>query len=358
MNTNLKQFFPILWEKTELLDKINADRYLSATFYKWTLEQQEYFIDCCTGVRGMKLLYDGFFKEIMNAEYTPERLDEFLSLLLQKKVRVHTVLPNDSTRIADESSLLITDLVVELDDGSLANVEIQKIGYNFPGQRSACYSADMLLRQYKRIRSLKKKKFNYRDIKDVYIIVLFEQSTSEFHRFPNNYLHYFCQRSDTGLELDLLQKFLFVALDIFRKNQHNKIINTKLDAWLLFLSSDDPEDILRLISEYPEFRAMYEQAYAMCRNLEDIMGFFSEELRILDRNTVQYMMDEMQAEIDEKRKVLETTQGQLETTQGQLEITQEELKETKKQLADKEMLLQKLESRVEELEKKILVFMQ
>ena len=336
MNTNLKQFFPILWEKTELLDKINADRYLSATFYKWTLEQQEYFIDCCTGVRGMKLLYDGFFKEIMNAEYTPERLDEFLSLLLQKKVRVHTVLPNDSTRIADESSLLITDLVVELDDGSLANVEIQKIGYNFPGQRSACYSADMLLRQYKRIRSLKKKKFNYRDIKDVYIIVLFEQSTSEFHRFPNNYLHYFCQRSDTGLELDLLQKFLFVALDIFRKNQHNKIINTKLDAWLLFLSSDDPEDILRLISEYPEFRAMYEQAYAMCRNLEDIMGFFSEELRMLDRNTVQYMIDEIQAQLDEKKAQLDEKQSQLDAKNLLIEEQQKQLEDLQRYIAELE----------------------
>ena len=336
MNTNLKQFFPILWEKTELLDKINADRYLSATFYKWTLEQQEYFIDCCTGVRGMKLLYDGFFKEIMNAEYTPERLDEFLSLLLQKKVRVHTVLPNDSTRIADESSLLITDLVVELDDGSLANVEIQKIGYNFPGQRSACYSADMLLRQYKRIRSLKKKKFNYRDIKDVYIIVLFEQSTSEFHRFPNNYLHYFCQRSDTGLELDLLQKFLFVALDIFRKNQHNKIINTKLDAWLLFLSSDDQEDILRLISEYPEFRAMYEQAYAMCRNLEDIMGFFSEELRMLDRNTVQYMIDEIQAQLDEKKAQLDEKQSQLDAKNLLIEEQQQQLEDLQRYIAELE----------------------
>ena len=336
MNTNLKQFFPILWEKTELLDKINADRYLSATFYKWTLEQQEYFIDCCTGVRGMKLLYDGFFKEIMNAEYTPERLDEFLSLLLQKKVRVHTVLPNDSTRIADESSLLITDLVVELDDGSLANVEIQKIGYNFPGQRSACYSADMLLRQYKRIRSLKKKKFNYRDIKDVYIIVLFEQRTSEFHRFPNNYLHYFCQRSDTGLELDLLQKFLFVALDIFRKNQHNKIINTKLDAWLLFLSSDDPEDILRLISEYPEFRAMYEQAYAMCRNLEDIMGFFSEELRMLDRNTVQYMIDEIQAQLDEKKAQLDEKQSQLDAKNLLIEEQQKQLEDLQRYIAELE----------------------
>ena len=352
MNTNLKQFFPILWEKTELLDKINADRYLSATFYKWTLEQQEYFIDCCTGVRGMKLLYDGFFKEIMNAEYTPERLDEFLSLLLQKKVRVHTVLPNDSTRIADESSLLITDLVVELDDGSLANVEIQKIGYNFPGQRSACYSADMLLRQYKRIRSLKKKKFNYRDIKDVYIIVLFEQSTSEFHRFPNNYLHYFCQRSDTGLELDLLQKFLFVALDIFRKNQHNKIINTKLDAWLLFLSSDDPEDILRLISEYPEFRAMYEQAYAMCRNLEDIMGFFSEELRMLDRNTVQYMIDEIQAQLDEKKAQLDEKQSQLDEKKSQLDEKQSQLDAKNLLIEEQQKQLEDLQRYIAELERK------
>lgn len=352
MNTNLKQFFPILWEKTELLDKINANRYLSATFYKWTLEQQEYFIDCCTGVRGMKLLYDGFFKEIMNAEYTPERLDEFLSLLLQKKVRVHTVLPNDSTRIADESSLLITDLVVELDDGSLANVEIQKMGYNFPGQRSACYSADMLLRQYKRIRSLKKKKFNYRDIKDVYIIVLFEQSTSEFHRFPNNYLHYFCQRSDTGLELDLLQKFLFVTLDIFRKNQHNKIINTKLDAWLLFLSSDDPEDILRLISEYPEFRAMYEQAYAMCRNLEDIMGFFSEELRMLDRNTVQYMIDEMQAQLDEKKVQLDEKQSQLDEKQSQLDKKQSQLDAKNLLIEEQQQQLEDLQRYIAELERK------
>ena len=211
----------------------------------------------------------------MNAEYTPERLNEFLSLLLNKSVSVHSVMPNDTTRIADESSLLMTDIVVELDDGSLANVEIKKIGYKFPGQRGACYSADMLLRQYKRVRSLKKKKFNYRDIKDVYIIVLYEQSTPEFHAFPNNYIHYFEQKSDTGLELPLLQKFVFVPLDIFQKNQHNNIIRTKLDAWLLFLSSDAPEDILRLISEYPEFQAIYEQAYSLCRNLEDIMGFFS-----------------------------------------------------------------------------------
>ena len=118
----------------------------------------------------------------MNPESAPERLNEFLSLILGTQVRIHTVLPNDSTRIADESSLLITDIVVELRDGSLANVEVQKIGYKFLGERSACYSADLLLRQYKRVRSKKRKKFSYRDMKSVYNIVLFESSPKEFYQ--------------------------------------------------------------------------------------------------------------------------------------------------------------------------------
>ena len=75
----------------------------------------------------------------------PERIGELLSLLLNQKVKVLTVLPNDTTRIADETSLIITDIVVELEDGSIANIEIQKIGYQFPGERCACYSSDLLL---------------------------------------------------------------------------------------------------------------------------------------------------------------------------------------------------------------------
>ena len=140
-----------------------------------------------------------------------------------------------------------------------------------------------------------------------------------------------------------MQKFLFVTLDIFRKNQHNKIINTKLDAWLLFLSSDDPEDILRLISEYPEFRAMYEQAYAMCRNLEDIMGFFSEELRMLDRNTVQYMIDEMQAQLDEKKVQLDEKQSQLDEKQSQLDAKNLLIEEQQQQLEDLQRYIAELE---------------
>ena len=144
MAAMLKEYFPMIREREEVMAEIAKSGMLQTKFDGWEAEQQEEFLNICTGVKGLKLLYDGFFKEVMNPEYVPERLDDFLSQMLRQKVKVVKVLPNDSVRIADESSLLIMDIVVELEDGSIANVEMQKIGYLFPGQRSACYSADLL----------------------------------------------------------------------------------------------------------------------------------------------------------------------------------------------------------------------
>ena len=228
------------------------------------------------------------------------------------------ILPNDSTRIADENSLLITDIVVELEDGSIVNVEIQKIGYMFPGQRCACYSSDLLLRQYKRVRDKSKSdKFSYRDIKTVYLIVFIEQSGKEFKAFPDTYLHHSKQVFDTGLELEMLQEFYMIPLDIFRQTQHNKGSITKLDAWLHFISNDDPEVILRVMEAYPQFRTYYEELYQMCLNVEELMNMFSEELRILDRNTTLLMIDEMQEEM--KREI---SKAQEEASKAQEEVLQ------------------------------------
>ena len=68
-----------------------------------------------------------------------------------------------------------------LEDGSLVNIEIQKQGYAFPAERISCYSADLLLRQYARLRGTGKH-FTYRDIKKVYVIVLIEESPAVFHK--------------------------------------------------------------------------------------------------------------------------------------------------------------------------------
>lgn len=303
MDVMLKKYFPMIRERKEVLTEIESKEELSVLFNSWSKVQRETFLDFCTGVKGLKLLRDGFFKEIMNPEVHKERLNDFLSSMLGQKVKVLKALPTDSVRIADESSLVIMDIVVELEDGSIANVEMQRVGYLFPGQRSACYSADLLLRQYKRVRSEMGKQFNYRDIKNVYTIVLYEKSPKIFYEFPHCYFHSFEQKSNTGLEMDLLQKYLFIPLDIFLKNPHN--INNKKDAWLMLLTEDSPEQVVKLIEMYPEFRRIYEDAYAICCNMEEVMQMFSKELYELDKNTVQYMIDEMQDTIDNQQSTID-----------------------------------------------------
>ena len=319
MATRLKEYFPMIREREEVLAEIAKSDTLHTKFDGWKPEQQEEFLNICTGVKGLKLLYDGFFKEVMNPEYVPERFNDFLSGLLGQRVRVVKVLPGDSTRIADESSLLIMDIVVELEDGSIANVEMQKIGYLFPGQRSACYSADLLLRQYKRVRGEKQKKFSFRDIRNVYTIVLFEKSPGEFHNYPDTCYHFFEQKSNTGLQIELLQKYLFIPLDIFKKSKHNRNISDRRDAWLTLFTSDEPEEIIRLMKEYPEFRAIYEEGYEICLNMERVMEMFSKELYELDRNTVQYMIDEMQDTIDAQKDELNKQQDTIDAQKDELD---------------------------------------
>ena len=361
----LQKYFPIIRTREEVLKEINGNDRLLAVYQGWNREQRELFLDYCSGQRGVRILYDTFFKEILDPDATPERVEELLSLILKQKVKILKVLPLESPRLGDEQSLIVMDVVVELEDHSIANLEVQKAGYYFPGQRAACYSSDLLLRQYKRVREdLKKQKrrFSYKEIKKVYTITLYEKSPKEFLGFPDDYLHYFSQKSNTGIEIDLLQEYVFISLDNFRDilhNNDNKIRN-KLEAWFVFLSMDEPEMIERLIREYPQFKKYYEEIYELCRNTEKVMGMFSKELQELDRNTVQYMIDDMQDEIDAQKNTIDIQKNTIDTQErllnqkdGKINAQKELLNQKDEQIDAQEKLLNQKEDELKMQNKEI-----
>lgn len=94
------------------------------------------------------------------------------------------------------------------------------------------------------------------------------------------YLHYFEQVSNTGLTLNLLQKYLFIPLDIFKEKQHNE--GNRID-----------------------------------NKLEEVMQIFSKELADLDRNTVQLMIDEMQEEINSQKEEINIQKQELKNAQAE-----------------------------------------
>ncbi len=80
-----------------------------------------------------------------------------------------------------------------------------------------------------------------------------------------------------------------------------------------------------MIEKYPDFKEMYEQVYEICRNIEQVIGMFSKELYELDRNTVRYMIDELQ---EENRRWKEQDRRQKEEIRSQ----EEEIMRLRKQV--------------------------
>lgn len=173
-----------------------------------------------------------------------------------------------------------------------------------------------MLRQYSRIKGRNEKGSSYKKLRNVYTIVLIEKSGAEFHKITGQYIHRSSQVFDTGLELNLLQKYIFVALDVFREITYN--LSEEIEAWLLFLSSDKPEDIMKIIERYPDFREIYEEMAHFQVKPEELVGMYSKALEILDRNTVQYMIEEQKREIEKQRQEIEKQKQEIECLKKQV----------------------------------------
>lgn len=291
-------------------------------------EWKERFMDFCLGKKTLPLTYDPFFKKIFHPDLHPERLSRLLSAILGTEVRVRGILPAEDSMM-DGETLLILDILVELEDGSFADIEIQKSPYAFPAERMSCYASDLVMRQYTRTKGEKGKYFTYRDMKKVYTIVLFEKSIPEFRKIPDAYIHHGETRFDTGLELEMLQEYFLIVLDVFRKFPYPKNRNEQT-AWLSLLATEDVEEAELLVKEYPWLEEIYQETADLRTNPEEVLNMYSEALRILDRNTIRYMIEEQQKEIEEQQKKIEQQTQELQ----EKDVMIEEINSNVKQLQD------------------------
>ncbi len=304
-----------------------------------TDELKERLTGFLCGTRTLPLTYDPFFKKMFNPDVYPDRLSGFISSVLGRKVKVKYTLPVEES-LLQGASLLIMDIVVELEDGSIANVEIQKISYLFPAQRMSCYSADLLLRQYSRVKEQKGKKFTYSDLKKVYTIIIFEQSPAELRRkeYKDTYVHHGTTIFDTRIGMNMLQDYYLIALDVFEKSYYSKdkkVIN-ELNGWLALLSVDSTDRLNELVTDYPYLESVFVDMAGYLDKPAEVINMFSEALKILDENTVHYMIEEMQKQIDEDKEVIAEKTELLDKRNAELAEAMAEIECLKKQLQEEE----------------------
>ena len=127
---------------------------------------------------------------------------------------------------------------------------------------------------------------------------------------------------------------IYIPLDIFRNMPHNEI--GELEAWLYFLGSDEPKDINRIIEKYPYFEELYQEIVYFRYHPKELVGMYSEALAILDRNTVEFMLDDMKKEADDLRVDLNKQEARVAEMNAELSQMETELSEKDAVLSQKD----------------------
>ena len=295
--------FPHFTEQ-ERLNEFKNNAALYRKFQQLDEPWKKRFLEFMTGKKTLPLTYDPFFKKLFQPDVYPERLSSLISSILRTEVTVCGILSNEES-LLPANSMLIMDILVQMKDGSIANVEIQKIPYAFPAERMSCYSSDLVLRQYSRVKGEQGRNFTYKDLKKVYTIIFFEQSPADFKKgdLSQVYVHHGKTTFDTNLGLEFLQEYFIITLDVFKENQYSKEKSTQ-NAWLSLFTSETIEDLERLVAEYPWMTGICQDLADYLYKPEEVLNMFSEALRILDDNTAQYMVDEMKKELQEKDELI------------------------------------------------------
>ncbi len=183
----------------------------------------------------------------------------------------------------------------------------------------SCYSADLLLRQYTRVKSNLGKDFTYKDMRTVYTIVMYEKSPNEClkDRFANIYLHHGRTIFNTGVNLSLLQEYYVVNLDVFKNSKYAKDIND-LNAWLSLLTAGSTDNLATLISNYPWMESICQDISEYLYRPEEVISMFSKALKKMDENTVNFMIEQMKKALEEKDATISEKDAEIAALQAKL----------------------------------------
>ena len=107
-------------------------------------------------------------------------------------------------------------------------------------------------------------------------------------------------------------------LDVWEENKYPMDKNNRVTAWLSLLATRNVDDLTEILAVYPWLEAIYQDMASYLHKPEEVLTMFSDALKILDHNTVQYMIDEMQNTIDDQKAQISDAHSQLADRDSQL----------------------------------------
>ena len=151
---------------------------------------------------------------------------------------------------------------------------------------------------------------SYKDMRKVHTIILFEDSNKSLISQVDKALYFHVGKTqfNTGIKIELLQDFVLVSLDTFKKYRYSdiregriKITDYDYDSsqyndefvsekmkrdrlkYLSLFVAETPQEIDRLIEIFHDLESIRRYINEYLERPGEVLSMFSEALRILDR---------------------------------------------------------------------------
>ena len=85
---------------------------------------------------------------------------------------------------------------------------------------------------------------------------------------------------------------------------------------IALLSTDSVDRLDELISDYPWLEGIVADMAGYLEKPEEVIGMFSDALRILDENTVHYMIEQQKEELEKAKQMLAEKDSALAETKS------------------------------------------
>ena len=182
-------------------------------------------------VKKLGMKSDIVFKAFFSREENRNFLEEFISAVLEKQIKVKNVVHDARLeQLAKEDKYGVLDLDVELEDGKKVNIEIQLKDNNNIEERTTYYLSKKITEQIG-IRQ------EFEEINQVIIIAILDYSFIESPEYVTETIR--VAKDDREYELNNDVKYYYIELEKFRKE--NPDMTRTINHWLSFLDMERGE---------------------------------------------------------------------------------------------------------------------
>ena len=113
----------------------------------------------------------------------------------------------------------------------------------------------------------------------------------------------------------------------------NDLSTDSLDGWLSILTAETMADVERVIAHYPWSEEIFREMSKYVNRPEEVIYMFSEALKIADKNTVKYMIEELQDKATHESELRKQTEAELQLSRENEQKLQERIAELEALLA-------------------------